>query len=142
MKTLSFILLLMFISSCASEKPRFIKEKVCSNESLKYLKNPRNLSKRAPQSAALIHEMAKSSKGMQACYENFRNRSGHEEFNTCLVVGVNEYSQTEFYNFSSQQITLDQKFMNCARNVTKKIPYEKYGRNYILIQSYQFFVGL
>ena len=132
----------MFISSCASEKPRFIKEKVCSNESLKYLKNPRNISKRAPQSAALIQEMAKSSKGMQACYEDFKNRTGNEEFNTCLVVGVNEYSQTEFYNFSSQQITLDQKFMNCARNVTKKIPYEKYGRNYILIQSYQFFVGL
>lgn len=142
MKTLSFMLLLMLISSCASEKPGFVKEKVCSNESLKYLRNPRNIHKRAPRSAALIQEMAKSSKGMQGCYEDFKNRTGHEEFNTCLVVGVNEYSQTEFYNFSSQQINLDQKFLNCARKVTKKIPYEKYGRNYILIQSYQFYVGL
>lgn len=142
MKRQSFLLLLMFISSCASEKPRFIKERVCSNESLKYLRNPRNINKRAPKSATLIQEIAKSSKGMQACYEDFKNRSGYEEFNTCLVVGVNEYSQREFYNFSSQQINLDQKFVNCARNITNTIPFEKYGNNYILIQSYQFFVGL
>lgn len=142
MKTLSFMLLLILISSCASEKPRFVKEKVCSNESLKYLKNPRNKFKRAPKSMALIQAMAKSSNGMQACYEDFKNRTGHEEFNTCLVVGVNESSQTEFYNFSSQQINLDQRFMNCARNVTNSIPFEKYGSNYILIQAYQFYVGL
>ncbi len=142
MKTLSLILLLMFISSCASEKPRFIKEKVCSNESLKYLRNPRNSIKRAPRSAALVRDIAKSSRGMQACYEEFKNRTGHEEFNTCLVVGVNEYARTEFYNFSSQQINLDQKFMNCARKVTSSIPFEKYGSNYILIQSYKFYVDL
>lgn len=136
------MLLLMFISSCASEKPRFVKENVCSNESLKYLRNPRNINKRAPRSAALIQEMARTSKSMQACYEDFKNRTGHVEFHTCLVVGVNEFSQTEFYNFSSQEIQLDQKFMNCARNVTKAIPFEKFGSNYILIQSYKFFVGI
>jgi hypothetical protein len=132
----------MFISSCASEKPRFNKEKVCSNESLKYLRNPRNISKRAPQSPGLIQAMAKSSKGMQACYEDFKNRTGYEEFNTCLVVGVSEDSTTEFYNFSSQEIVLDQKFLSCARTVTKSITFEKYGKNYILIQSYQFYVRL
>lgn len=141
MKHLTFVMLISLITSCASDKPEFVKEKVCSTQALKYLKNPRNKYKRAPQSPALIQAMANTSRSMQLCYEDFKNRTGHEEFNTCLVVGVNEARQTEFYNFGSRDVPLDRTFMNCAKAVTRSIPFQRYGSNYILIQSYQFYVG-
>lgn len=141
MKLFTFFLLLMLITSCASDKPQFVKEKVCSNQALKYLRNPRNKYKRAPQSPALIQAMSNTSRSMQLCYEDFKNRTGHEEFNTCLVVGVNDSRQLEFYNFGSKDVPLDKTFVNCARAVTRSVPFSKYGSNYILIQSYQFYVG-
>lgn len=141
MKSITFMLLLILISSCASKKPEFVKEKVCSNQALKYLKNPRNKFKRAPNNPKLIQAMTNTSRSMQLCYEDFKNRTGYEEFNTCLVVGVNGNRQTEFYNFGSQDVPLDKTFMNCAKAVTNSVPYSKYGSNYILIQSYQFYVG-
>lgn len=132
--------MMFLIGSCATEKPKFVKEKVCSNESLKYLRNPRNISKRALNNPKLIRDVANSTRNMQMCYEDFKNRTGQEEFNTCLVVGVDEVGGLEFYNFSSQEVKLDQTFLNCAKAVTKRLPYSTYGNNYILIQSYQFFV--
>lgn len=141
MKSITFMMLLILISSCASNKPEFVKEKVCSNQALKYLKNPRNKYKRAPSSPKLIQAMTNTTRSMQLCYEDFKNRTGHEEFNTCLVVGVNNSRQTEFYNFGSKDVQLDKAFMDCARSVTRSVPFTKYGSNYILIQSYQFYVG-
>ena len=141
MKLLTILMLVTFISSCASEKPKFEKEKVCSSQALKYLKNPRNKFKRAPRNPQLIQAVADTSRSMQLCYEDFKNRTGHDEFNTCLVVGVNEERKLEFYNFGSNEVPLDRKFINCARAVTNSVPYSKYGSNYILIQSYQFYVG-
>ena len=132
---------MFLIGSCASENPRFVKEKVCSHESLKYLRNPRNKIKRAPKSPELIQAVADTSRSMQLCYEDFKNRTDEEEFNTCLVVGVDEYGGLEFFNFGSQEVNLDQTFLNCAKAVTKSIPYSTYGTNYILIQSYRFYVG-
>ncbi len=140
MKLITFMMLLILISSCASNKPEFVKEKVCSNQALKYLKNPRNKYKRAPSSPKLIQAMTNTTRSMQLCYEDFKNRTGHEEFNTCLVVGVNNSRRTEFYNFGSQDVQLDKAFMDCARAVTRSVPFNKYGSNYILIQSYQFYV--
>jgi len=141
MKTLPFLLLLILISSCASERPKFVKEKVCSNQALKYLKNPRNKDKRALNNPKLIQDVANTSRSMQLCYEDFKNRTGKEEFNTCLVVGVDQQGLTEFYNFGSQDVQLDQRFIECARAVTQSVPFSQYGSNYILIQSYQFYVG-
>lgn len=141
MKLITFMMLLILISSCASNKPEFVKEKVCSNQALKYLKNPRNKYKRAPSSPKLIQAMTNTTRSMQLCYEDFKNRTGHEEFNTCLVVGVNNSRRTEFYNFGSKDVQLDKAFMDCARAVTSSVPFNKYGSNYILIQSYQFYVG-
>lgn len=141
MKLLSLLIMLLFLNSCASEKPKFVKEKVCSHEALKYLNNPRNQHKRFYSSPSLIMEIANTSKSMQLCYEDFKNRTGHEEFNTCLVVGVDHWGNTDFFNFSSQEIKLDQEFLNCARSVTGSVPYSKYGTNYIMIQSYQFYVS-
>lgn len=141
MKYLTFMMLITLMTSCASDKPEFKKEKVCTSQALKYLRNPRNKYKRAPQSPELIQALANTSRSMQLCYEDFKNRTGQEEFNTCLVVGVNEASQLEYYNFGSREVTLDKSFMNCARAVTKSVPFSQYGSNYILIQSYQFYVG-
>jgi hypothetical protein len=140
MKSITFMLLLTLMSSCASEKPQFVKEKVCSNQALKYLKNPRNKYKRAPSNPKLIQAMTNTTRSMQLCYEDFKNRTGHDEFNTCLVVGVNNRKRLEFYNFGSNEVPLDKQFMDCARGVTRNVPFSRYGSNYILIQSYQFYV--
>lgn len=141
MRITTLMVMMFLIGSCASEKRGFVKENVCSHESLKYLRNPRNKAKRAPHNPKLIQDVANTSRSMQLCYEDFKNRSGEEEFNTCLVVGVDEYGGLEFFNFGSQEVKLDQSFIKCARAVTERIPYATYGNNYILIQSYRFYVG-
>lgn len=141
MKVIFLLFILVLFSACASERPAFVKEKVCSTESLKYLKNPRNKYKRAIRSPALFMDIANTTKSMQLCYEDFKNRTGYEEFNTCLVVGIDHIGRTDFLNFSSREINLDQSFMNCAKAVAATVPYSKYGKNFILIQSYQFYVS-
>ncbi|MFP5386600.1 MAG: hypothetical protein ACLGHN_11005 [Bacteriovoracia bacterium] len=141
MRALSTILLLFLLPACSTQKPKFVKENVCSNESLKYLKNPRNKMKRVLESPELVQDMANTSRSIQLCYEDFKQRSGAEEFNTCLVVGVNETGETEFYNFGSREVKLDKTFLSCVEAVTKSVPFNAYGSNYILIQTYQFYLG-
>jgi hypothetical protein len=141
MKTGAVILLLISLISCSTEKPKFKKEKVCSLEALRYLRNPRNKYKDRTVSSALVKSIADNSRSMQLCYEDFKNRTGLEEFNTCLVVGIDDYGEMEFYNFGSREVTLDESFIKCAKAVTKSVPYSSFGTNYILIQSYQFYVG-
>lgn len=140
MKNISLLLLLTLLS-CASEKPRFVKENVCSQEALKYLRNPRNQYKTTYTGPSLIAEMAATSTQMQQCYEEFKFRTGQEEFNTCLVVGVDYSGNVDFFNFSSQEVQFDQAFISCAQRVTSSVPYSQFGKNYILIQSYQFYVS-
>ena len=141
MKPVLLFLITILLIGCASEKPRFKKERVCSEEALKYLRNPRNKEKRALNNPLLTEALSQTSRSMQLCYEDFKNRTGNDEFNTCLVVGVDESGSMEFKNFGSKDVELDDSFMKCARAVTDSVPYSTYGSNYILIQSYQFYVG-
>lgn len=134
------LLMAFLIIGCSTNIPHFKKEEVCTETALKYLRNPRNKTKRAIQNSSLINLLSKSCGKMQLCYEKFKERTGFEEFNTCMVVGVDESRTLEFYNFGSEQVVLDDEFINCTKNITRKIPYERYGQNYILIQSYKFFV--
>lgn len=140
MKNIALLLLLSLVS-CASKKPRFVKEKVCSQEALKYLRNPRNQFKTTNTRPSLIAEIGATTTQMQQCYEEFKDRTGHEEFNTCLVVGVDYSGNVDFFNFSSEEVQVDQGLINCAQKVTSSIPYSQYGKNFILIQSYQFYVS-
>jgi hypothetical protein len=140
MNVFSFILLISIFVSCASEKSKFVPEKVCSNQALKYLRNPRNKTKTLKPHPAIFQELTKTSRDMQLCYQDFKTRTGHEEFDTCLVVGVDDQGSLDFYNFSSEEIKPDETFMSCAHAVTQSVPYQKYGNSYILIQSYRFFV--
>jgi hypothetical protein len=140
MRLIAFIVFTLLISSCASDKKTFNKYKTCSNESLKYLKNPRNQDKVHLKSPELVKELAKTRVGIQQCYEDFGSRSDYKEFSTCMVVGVDKEGGLDFYNFGSREVGLDNKFIDCAKAVTKSISFSKYGKNYILIQSYQFFV--
>lgn len=135
-------LMLVLLASCASEPRYFKRESVCSERALRYLKNPRNKEKRAPMSRELISSLTNASHSVQKCYESFRDRSGIEEFRTCMVVGVDATGELEFYNFGTQEVELDQEFLRCAENVTASIPFGTFGRNYILIQSFSFFVAL
>lgn len=135
------LLFILFITSCSTEKPKFKKERVCSYEALRYLRNPRNKTKQRLHNPKLISDMASTARSMQLCYEDFRIRSGSEEFNTCLVVGIDDYGEMEFFNFGTREVQLDESFMRCAKAVTKSVPFSSYGTNYVLIQSYQFYVG-
>lgn len=141
MKLFLLLLTMILITACASEKPRFRKERVCTEEAMKYLRNPRNMDKRALNNPLLTEALSQTTRSMQLCYEDFRNRTGHEEFNTCLVVGVDENGSMEYKNFGTKEVELDDTFIKCARAVTDSVPYSTYGSNYILIQSYQFYVG-
>jgi hypothetical protein len=140
MKLFILILVALVSYSCTTAKPEFQKEKVCSEEALRYLRNPRNSDKRSVQDPKLYSAMSDTSRSMQLCYEDFKERTGVEEFNTCLVVGVDYFGQVEFYNLGSQEVHLDQTFKNCAKGVTDSVPFQNYGSNYVLIQSYQFYV--
>ena len=139
MKPLHLLLLFVVLGSCATKLPEFQTGKVCSYDALRYLQNPRNKTKNRAVSPALVTEMNGTQKNMQLCYEDYKLRTGVDEFNTCLVVGIDQNGSTEFFNFSSRETKLDQSFLNCARAVTKSVPFSKYGTNYILIQAYQFY---
>lgn len=141
MKTIAGFIVFLTLASCSTQKPAFKTEKVCSTQALRYLNNPRNKFKRPVKNTALFSEIAATTRSMQLCYEDFKNRTSLEEFNTCLVVGVDDAGEMEFFNFGSQEVQLDDAFLKCARAVTKSVPYGNYGKNYILIQSYQFYVG-
>lgn len=87
-----------------------------------------------------MRKIASTKRSMQMCYEDFKNRTGHDdEFNTCLVVGVDENGSMDFYNFSTNEAKLDKKFMNCVAGVMGTIDFTSYGWNYLLVQSYQFY---
>ncbi|HXH32427.1 MAG TPA: hypothetical protein VNJ01_16630 [Bacteriovoracaceae bacterium] len=139
MKLVLPVLLLATLSSCATKLPEFKINRVCSFEAIRYLKNPRNKSKQRNVSPALVTAMAGTQKNMQLCYEDFKLRTGILEFDTCLVVGVDEAGKTEFFNFSSRQVKLDRSFINCAQAVTKSVPFSIYGNNFVLVQAYQFY---
>jgi hypothetical protein len=140
MKFAALFVLPFLALSCATKDPTpdFAREKVCSKSSIKYLNHPANRRKLRPVNTDLMSVMANTSPGMQICYDDLKARTGRDEFNTCLVVGVNSRGKTEFFDFSSQEIT-DSKFLECAKQVTRQINYGAYGKNYILVQSYQFF---
>ena len=140
MKSLTLILLPLFLLSCATKAPtpEFSREEVCSQQALRYLNHPANRKKLKSVHPNLMSMMANTGPGMQLCYDDLKARTGRDEFNTCLVVGVNSKGRTEFFDFSSQDI-MDQQFLDCAKRVTKQIPYGQFGKNYILVQSYQFY---
>ncbi len=138
MKIVFGMLLSFLIVSCSSKVPNFEKEKVCSKESLHYLQKQQKTKKQI-FAESLNTELLSTQDRMQACYNEFKARTGKDEFNTCLVVGVDKKGKTEFFNFSSKEVSLDDKFIECAHQVTKNLEYGKHGKDYVLVQSYQFY---
>lgn len=141
MRHLAYLLLPLTLLSCSTSKSKFEKESVCSAKALRYLSNPRNREKHSTLDPRLVQRMAASTRSMQLCYEDFRNRTGQEVFSTCLVVGVDAAGELEFHNFGSQEAKLDDEFLRCADAVTKAVDYGHYGKNYLFIQSYQFYLS-
>lgn len=129
---------LFFIFSCSTSKP-FVKENVCSPNAVSYIKNSKGRTFAPPASPALRQKLAETQTGMQQCYQDYMRRTGHKEFQTCMVVGVDRLGRMEYYNFSAQDTNSDRAFIQCAVKVTKKIPFQRYGKNYILLQSYNFY---
>lgn len=135
---LSFLLLSFF--SCA-QKP-FVPKNVCSPNAISYMRNSKGRSFVPPKSEALRKKLAETQTGMQQCYQSYLKRTGHEEFQTCMVVGVDTLGRLEYYNFSAQDTHGDRAFIQCAVKVTKKVPFWQYGNNYILLHSYNFYSGI
>lgn len=133
---LSFFLLLILFS-CAQKK--FVKENVCSPNALSYMNKSKGRKFISPKSEALRKKIAETQTGIQQCYDSYMKRTGHDQFQTCMVVGVDRNGKLEYYNFSSQQTHSDRAFIQCAVKVTKKVPFQRYGKNYILLQSYNFY---
>lgn len=129
----------LFIIFSCSHKKEFIKENVCSPNALKYMKRSTGRRFFVPKSEALRKKIAETQAGMQQCYQDYMTRTGHKEFQTCMVVGVDSRGKLEYYNFSAQDIHSDRAFIQCAVKVTKKVPFWQYGKNYILLQSYNFY---
>lgn len=136
--SLSLLLLFLLLPSCSTKK-EFVKENVCSPNALSYIKRAKGRQLRIPNDPVLKFQLDQTQKEMQTCYQQYMTRTGHSEFQTCMVVGVDGLGQMEYYNFSSQDTHSDQAFIQCAVKVTKKIPYWRYGKNYILLQTYNFY---
>lgn len=141
MKTLFGLFLVLQLVSCASDKPKFSPTKTCSSDSIKYLQSPHNQTKRYLDNPYLREKIAKTRRSMQLCYEDFKNRSGEDEdFNTCMVIGVDEYGLMEYYNFSSNDVKLDRQFVECANQVANSVDFSSFGWNYLLVHTYRFYV--
>lgn len=138
MKVLCLVLCLLVVSACSTHK-EFVKEKNCSPHALSYIKNSTGRSKRPPLSPLLKLKLEETQVGMQQCYEAYMKRAGQKDFQTCMVVGVDSLGRLEYYNFSANDIHSDRAFVQCAVKVTKKVPYTKFGKNYIMVQSYHFY---
>jgi hypothetical protein len=138
MRTLFCVLSLLLIASCVSKK-EFIKEEVCSIAALTYYQEAKLKRTSVPENVLVQQKMEESRAGVLTCYESYMKRTGVEEFQTCLVVGVDERAQVEYFNFSSQHINADQKFIKCAMDLIGKIPFGDYGSNYVLLQTYNFY---
>lgn len=132
------ILVMLLITSCSSRK-EFVKENVCSPNALTYMKRSKNRKVLVPSDPIFQSQLMSTQNAMQSCYQEYMTRTGHDNFRTCLVVGIDELGRMEYYNFSSQDIHSDQAFIQCAVKVTKKIPFWRYGTNFILLQSYNFY---
>lgn len=137
MKTPLLVTLLIFFSACATKEIQFDPKKTCSPLALKYLKT--NKLRPLLQSTEAIDQMQRTQPGVQACYETFAKRSGIEEFDTCLVVGFDDKGKMDFYELSSMQAKLDNRFLKCANAAIGIVPFWKLGTNYSLLQSYHFY---
>lgn len=137
MKLISLVTLVLIVSACSSKEVKFKPEKTCSTTSLNYLK--RNKSKPFLKSDEAIQAMQGTQKGVQACYESYAERSGKEEFDTCLVIAYDKRGKLDYWELSSQQVKLDPEFIKCANKTIGEVPFWKYGKNYILMQSYHFY---
>ena len=130
MKISLYILALFLVTTaCTSIK----KQKICSHPALK---NPPTHSQIT--NSNLDRLLASTHRPMQNCYEKFRSRSGMNEFNTCMVVEVNNEGVQEYYDFWSEDVEFDRAFYECARKATEVLQLEKLGKNFILVQSYEF----
>jgi hypothetical protein len=137
MKSFLLVSLSLLLFSCASSKDSFEPEKTCSDLSLKYIKN--NKHKRYLQSQEIITALQGTQSGVQSCYDSFVKRKGKDEFNTCLVIGYDVKGKLDYWELSSKEAKLDQEFLNCSNKVIGQVPFWKYGKNFILVQSYHFY---
>ncbi len=128
---------LVLLGSCASKDRTFDEKKTCSPLSLNYIKN--NKQKRFLQSQDAITEMEKTKPGVQACYEAYAKRTGNQEFDTCLVAAYDKNGKLDYWELSSQQVKLDNEFVSCTNKTLNLVPFWKLGKNYILLQSFQFY---
>ena len=109
---------LLTLISCASNRvqeeiPVFVKEKVCSDNSLAYVAAAKKLArKKDVGSSRLEVEKAMQTLGplVRSCYETEVERTNKpHSFNLCLVAGYGPRSELEFFEFSTKEISISEE---------------------------------
>jgi hypothetical protein len=138
MNFMKFFVLTFLACSCASEVPRFSIDRTCDYRTQNVLRNPRYKGRTRLAPRLLLGEFRKLGPGIQSCYELHREKLGVEEFNSCLIVGVDASGVRDFHHFSSEELILENDFKECVEAATRILPFEQLGRNYLAIQNIRF----
>lgn len=124
---MKWISLLFLMTSCAShhsqkQMPPFNKLNVCSDHSLKYLKekSKRPFSKHSKNMSEKIYQKTiKLYPGVKNCYQQELNRTKEKPapFNLCLVVGFTNRGNMDFFEFSTKEYKMSHEFQACLANL-------------------------
>lgn len=124
--------LVLMLASCAHTFkvpraiPAFHKKKVCSEESLKYLKG--HSQKAQALAAAPMREL-------MACYEKF---GAMASYNACLVAGFDKEGKQEFFEISSREVTLSDDIKKCFSEISQLAPFTEM-KNATVLQPLRFY---
>lgn len=142
MKLLPVCFLLSFYS-CASLRtqqtqiPVFKDDKVCSPKAMEYLKDqkkPHNYTKEELHSYMLKLEPL-----IRTCYQNEMERTGvQNSFNLCLVVGLDNNGNQDFFEFSTSEVSLSDTMRSCLREIEPKADFGRL-KDISLIQPYRLY---
>lgn len=123
---LALLTTLIFMAACSSNKtqaptiPVFEKEKVCSDEALVYFKNKKTwpVAKKVYSDAEIHQRLLNLTPAIQSCYEKDIARTNKpESFNLCFVGGYNPKGEVEFFEFSTNEISLPTEFKDCLEKI-------------------------
>lgn len=116
MKIYLCILALLVTTACTSKRRS---ENLCFNQAIRSLQKPQNTSRTNLSAEGLERLLAVTHIPLQSCYEEFKQRSGIDEFNTCMVVGVDSMGKRDYYDFWSDDVEFDRAFYECTSFNTK-----------------------
>lgn len=116
-----FLLLLFTLAACSSLRvedsiPPFLADKVCSSESLAYLKKSSNppVVERKILEDDIFARMLSLEPTVKRCYEDEMERTNkNHSFNLCFVAGYSVNGDIDYFEFSTREVQMSQEFKSC-----------------------------